>query len=73
MSLVNDVLIKGGIIHDISQSAGTPIKWFENITVADIVVTYIFPFLFFLAFAIYLKSRYIKKKRRDEITLREFL
>ena len=72
-NLVNDVLIKGGVIQNISNSSVKAIRWFENITLLDIIVTYILPLMFFLAFAIYLKSRYIKKKQRDEITLREFM
>ena len=72
-NLVNDVLIKGGVIQNISNSSIKPIKWFENITLLDIAVTYILPLIFFLAFAIYLKTRYIKKKQRDEITLRQFM
>jgi hypothetical protein len=71
--LVNEVLIKGGVIENISNSSIKPIKWFENITMVDIVLTYVFPIIFFLAFAIYLKNRYIKKKQRDEITLRPFM
>ena len=72
-NLVNDVLITGGVIQNISNSSVKAIRWFENITLLDIIVTYILPLMFFLAFAIYLKSRYIKKKQRDEITLREFM
>lgn len=72
-NLVNDVLIKGGVIESISNSSVKPIKWFENITMIDIIATYIFPIMFFLALAIYLKTRYIKKKQRDEITLRPFM
>jgi hypothetical protein len=71
--LVNDVLIKGGVIENISNSSIKPIKWFVNITMVDIIMTYVFPIFFFLAFAIYLKNRYIKKKQRDEITLRPFM
>jgi hypothetical protein len=73
MSLVNDILIKGKVIEDISNSVIKPIKWFENITLFDIIATYIFPLSFFLTLAIYLKQRYIKKKNRDEITLRHFM
>ena len=35
MSLVNDILIKGKVIEDISNSVIEPIKWFENITLFD--------------------------------------
>lgn len=73
MNLINDILIKAGIITEISKGGVTTIEWFKDITVMDFVTTYILPLLFFLALAFYLKFRYNKKRERDEITLRSFL
>lgn len=72
-NLINDILIKAGVIKSISRGGAQPIEWFKEITVADIFVTYILPLLFFLGLSTYLKIRYTKKKARDEITLRPFL
>lgn len=73
MNLINDILIKAGIITEISNGGVNTIEWFKDITFMDFASTYILPLLFFLALAFYLKSRYTKKRERDEITLRPFL
>lgn len=73
MNLINDILIRAGIITEISNGATPQIVWFKNITFMDFAFTYIIPLCFFLALAFYLKSRYNKKRERDEITLRPFL
>lgn len=72
MNLINDILIRAGIITDISNS-GQTVEWFKGITFTDFMFTYILPLAFFLAMAMYLKMRYNKKRERDEITLRPFL
>lgn len=73
MNLINDILIRTGVITEISKGGITTTEWFKDITFADFVFTYILPFIFFLALACYLKIRYNKKRVRDEITLRPFL
>jgi hypothetical protein len=73
MNLINDILIRAGVITEISKGGIQTIEWFKNITLMDFMFTYILPLLFFLGFALYLKMRYVKKQERDEITLRPFL
>lgn len=74
MALINEILLKTGIITELSQSGGKiEIQWFKGITFLDIVATYILPFLFLLGLSIYLKLRYNKRKLREEITLSNFL
>lgn len=72
-NLINDILIKAGVIKAISIGGVQQIEWFKGITMADIIVSYFVPLLLFLGLATYLKMRYLKKKERDEITLRAFL
>lgn len=72
MNLINDVLIKAGIITDMAREQ-TGIQWFKDITPIGFVATYIIPILFFLSIAIVLKARYVRRRQRDEITLRPFL
>lgn len=73
MNLINDILIKAGVITEISKGGIVHTEWFKDITFATFISTYIIPLLFFIAFAFFLKSRYNKKRQRDEITLRPFL
>lgn len=75
MNLINDILIQTGVITRIAQAGtGEPaIQWFKGITIWDIIGTYIFPLIFFLGFAVYLKLRYEKRKAREEITLSPFM
>ena len=73
MNLINDILIRAGVITEISQSSIKITEWFKDITLMDFIFTYILPLVFFLALACYLKIRYNKKRVRDEITLRPFL
>lgn len=73
MNLINDMLIKAGVITEISKGGIVHTEWFKDITVTGFVCTYIIPLLFFIAFSFFLKSRYNKKRQRDEITLRPFL
>lgn len=73
MNLINDILIRAGIITEISQGGTKTIEWFKDITIMDFIFTYILPLCFFIALASYLKIRYNKKRNRDEITLRPFL
>jgi hypothetical protein len=70
MSLINDMLLRAGIIDELSRSE---VMWFHGIRTIDVVFTYILPLLFMLSIAIYLKIRYNKRKLRDELTLRPFL
>jgi hypothetical protein len=72
MNLINDILIRAGVITELSKG-NAKTEWFKGITFTDFSFTHIFPLLFFLAIAFYLKSRYNKKRERDEITLRPFL
>jgi len=71
-NLINDILLKTGIITEIGNGGAKRVQWFKDVTFADIVVVYIFPLLLFFGIAIYLKMRYLKRKERDEITLRPF-
>jgi hypothetical protein len=71
--LINDILIKTGVITEIARGNQSDIQWFKGISSSDIIVTYILPLLFFLAISVYLKLRYDKKKARDEITMSAFL
>jgi len=73
MNLINDILIRAGVITDISKGGMQQVEWFKDITFIDFVFTYVLPLAFFLALAMYLKMRYTKKRERDEITLRPFL
>jgi hypothetical protein len=73
MNLINDILLKTGVITSFAQSGGDGIPWFKNITIFDILATYLLPLIFFLGLAVYLKLRYNKRKQREDITLRAFL
>ncbi len=72
MSLINDVLIRTGIITEMSREPPT-IQWFKGITFEGFMATYILPVVFLLSIAIFLKARYNRRRLRDEITLRPFL
>lgn len=73
MNLINDILIRTGVITEISKGGVQTVEWFKDVTFMSFLTTYILPFAFFLALAIYLKMRYNKRRERDEITLRPFL
>lgn len=73
MNLINDILIRAGVITEISKGGVVGTEWFKDITITSIIFTYILPLVFFLALSCYLKIRYNKKRARDEITLRPFL
>ena len=72
MNLINDVLIRAGIIAEIAKEPPT-IQWFKGITFGTLMTIYIIPVVFFLSIAIVLKARYNRRRLRDEITLRPFL
>lgn len=75
MNLINDILIQTGVIARVSQDGNGEyaIQWFKDITIWDIIATYVLPLIFFLAFAVYLKLRYEKRKAREAITLSPYL
>lgn len=73
MNLINDILIRAGVITDISNGGIQTVIWFKDITFTNLVFMYVLPLAFFLGLALYLKIRYNKKRERDEITLRPFL
>lgn len=69
--LISDVILKSGIITNMSNEPG--VAWFRGITIWDIVLTYLMPLSFFLALSVYLKLRYNKRRQREDITLSGFL
>jgi heme/copper-type cytochrome/quinol oxidase subunit 2 len=73
MNLINDILIRAGVITEISKGDTRVVEWFKDITTTTVVFSFIMPLVFFLAFSCYLKMRYNKKRERDEITLRPFM
>lgn len=72
VNLINDMLLRTGLLRKISQEGAERIVWFQGVTFMDIVASVLMPFMLFLSIAIYLKIRYNRKKARDSITLSNF-
>jgi heme/copper-type cytochrome/quinol oxidase subunit 2 len=72
-NLINDILLKTGIITSMSIDTEVPIQWFKGIYFSDIIVTYIIPLVLLLSVAVYLKLRYNKRKQREQISLSNFM
>lgn len=67
VSLLNDVILKTGLIERISSEQG--IQWFKDIKFINIVINLLLPLLIVITVAFFLKRRYDIKKHREEITV----
>lgn len=68
MNLVNDLLIKSGILARIAQPEHK-IAWFAGVKAIDLIVSFMLPLIIVIIVAFMLKKRYISKKTKTELTL----
>ena len=67
-TLINDILIKSGVLQNIinSQSQG----WFDNVNVKDLFIIVIIPLFIAIFAAFMLKARYEERQRRRKYLYR---
>lgn len=71
MNLINDLLLRTGILARFSQSER--IQWFQGLRAVDILISLVIPLFIFVILAFCLKHRYNVKKQKDQITLNNFV
>jgi len=69
MRLINDILLRTGILQQISAPDTGNIK---GIRWTDLIFSLLLPTLVAIAIAFGLKKRYMRKKERDSLTLRNW-
>ena len=72
MRLINDILLRTGVLRQISAPDANVGPSLANIRWADLICSLILPLLFLIAISFGLKKRYLRKKERDSLTLRTF-
>ena len=72
MNLINNMLLRTGILENIAQSGGQEIQLFKGVQFAHILLSFILPLFILISIAFTLKARYKNKKQKDLLTLPNF-
>ena len=72
MNLINDLLLKTGVLVKITQQGQEKIQWFTGINFSTIFVSFIIPLFIAVIIAFSMKNRYNKKIQKEQITLSNF-
>ncbi len=72
MNLINNLLLRTGVLVKITQQGQEKIQWFRGIKLSEIFISIIIPLLIAVIVAFSMKNRYDKKKQKEQITLSNF-
>ena len=72
MNLINNLLLRTGVLVKITQQGQEKIQWFSGIKLSEIFISIIIPLLIAVIVAFSMKNRYDKKKQKEQITLSNF-
>ena len=62
--LINDTLIKAGILSDIANTPEPVSMWFRGVNIHDVLFYILIPLIFVLSLAFVAKKRYNKRMQR---------
>lgn len=66
MSLLNPLLIRTGVLHDVSKPVALApgLPWFKGVSWMFLLANVLIPLLLIIILAFFMKHRYLKKQER---------
>lgn len=68
MSLLNPLLIRTGILQDVSKPP-PQIPWFKGVSLSFLMINVLVPLIITMIIAFFLKQRYVNKQQRLNLDL----